>query len=178
MVGTIRHTLSDYYEGELTGVIASNWGEDVMVTVDDKLSKSTTSVQTVQGPIVWSSTATSTWSGQVRFNGGVYAINVVNASTFQGLVKFQGAVQFANGTTYYVDGSGHANFNALQVNSTLTAKFSAYFQSNVYFASGTTYKVDGNADALLRNITAVGTGDFIFGTSRERVFSILTGIIK
>lgn len=79
MTGTSRREIETYY-GELSGNIASQWGEDVMASLDDKLHMSEqTSVQTVQGPLNFSNTsvytfagpfATLAWRSGTTFDGG------------------------------------------------------------------------------------------------------------
>lgn len=73
MAGTSRRELSDFYTGELSGVIASQWGEDVMVTCDDKLHLSEqTTVQTVQGPINFTKSGSMhTFASPVNFSSTI-----------------------------------------------------------------------------------------------------------
>jgi len=157
MAGSSRTDMSTFYPAELSGSIASQWGEDVNVTMDDKLHMSEqTNIQTVQGPINFSKTSTFTFAGP--FNNTTTSVNTFagsinntstsmntfagpmdfnNTGNFQGAVTFQTHAYFANGTTYYVDNLGNVNFNAatfsgaIDANSTLNVQGVATFQTNI-----------------------------------------------
>lgn len=57
--------MASYWGAELAGLMESQWGEDVNVTLDDKLHKSLTTPQTMAGPVNWTTTATHTFAGQI-----------------------------------------------------------------------------------------------------------------
>lgn len=91
MAGTSRADIEGFY-GELSANIASQWGEDMMATVDDKLHMPATAIQTVAGPINFSTTGTShtfgsplnvTGAGINTFGGPVNATST-GVNTFAG----------------------------------------------------------------------------------------------
>lgn len=103
MAGTSRTDIEGFY-GELSGNIGSQWGEDMMTTVDDKLHMTeTAAVQTVQGPINWSNTSMMTFAGP--FNAISTGINTwagtVNA-TSTGINTWAGPANFSHITGPHV----------------------------------------------------------------------------
>ena len=99
MAGTSRRQLSSLYSDELAGVIASQWGEDVMVTCDDKIHMSEqTTVQTVQGPVNFSKAGSMhTFASPLNVTGaGVNTFGGPFNATSTGVNTFAGAVNMTS----------------------------------------------------------------------------------
>jgi len=134
-----------------------------------------------------------TLSSQNQFYiGSGQVTNAMLANPFDGSAylplaggTMTGTINLANGSTYYIDGSGHAKFNNLTAVGTITLPSNSItdamvtdsitaanymplaggtFTGNVtfdassslYFANGTTYYVNNSGDANLGNINATG----------------------
>lgn len=78
----ISRRLFDTFYGDLAGVVASQWGEDVGVTLDDKLHMSEqTTVQTVSGPVNFATTSSHTFTGPVNFSSTIITPNSNNLAS-------------------------------------------------------------------------------------------------
>lgn len=90
---------------------------------------------------------------------------------FSGTITFAGLVNFADGSTYYVQADGDANFKDLTAttfggiaSANLLDKTAAESISGVYsfgavdvnFANGTTYKIESDGDAFFKELTLAG----------------------
>ena len=95
MAGSSRADMETYWGAELSGIAQSQWGEDVNVTLDDKLHMSETALQTCAGPINWTSTSSFTFAGPVDINN---TLDVLNTATFQSHIYLGG--NFYNTATF------------------------------------------------------------------------------
>lgn len=115
MAGVSNKAIEAQY-GELSGSIASQWGEDVMATLDDKLHMSEqTAVQTVSGPVNFSKAgSTHTFVSNIALGG-----QFINTATFAGLVDMNAGMTVANTATF---GSTIITPNSNNLASLLTAE--------------------------------------------------------
>ncbi len=99
MAGISYRALEAEY-GELSGTVESQWGENVMATIDDKLHMSEqTAVQTVQGPVNFTKAgSTHTFASLADFNAGITVTGAT--SIFDTLVDMNAGMTVAQTATF------------------------------------------------------------------------------
>ena len=143
MAGTSRTALEVFY-GELSGNIASQWGEDAMATIDDKLHMTeTAAVQTVQGPVNWTNTSMMTFAGPVNATStGINTFAGPFNATSTGINTWAGPANFSHTTGPHVFAgplsvttvATNTYAGPMDFNNTINVQGVATFQSNISLA--------------------------------------------
>ncbi len=156
MVGVSNRALEAQY-GELSGSVASQWGEDAMATIDDKLHLSEqTAVQTVQGPVNFSkSGSTYTFASLGDFNAGITVTG--GTATFDTLVDMNAGLTVANTATF---ASTIVTPNSNNLSSLVTAEVSQLLNIGAVTISATQWGYVGDMDQPVKAGSNVVFGTF------------------
>lgn len=180
MAGTSRRQFESFY-GELSGNIGSQWGEDAMATLDDKLHMSEqTAVQTVVGPINFTKTGSmytfasplnvtptgvNTFGGPINATsnavntfGGPFNATSTGVNTWAGPMDFNDTINVQGIATFQtaaIFGSTVTFTGAIDANSTVNIEGIATFQTGASFGSTVTFtgSMDINGNVVFGGIT-------------------------
>lgn len=136
MAGSSRTDMGTYYPTELSGSIASQLAEDIIITLDDKLHMTeAVNIQTIQGPLNFSTSGSvhtfasplNLTSTSVNTFAGAVNVTTTATNTFNGPMDFNGVADFASavtfnthayfggGTTYFISEAARAKFYQLDI---------------------------------------------------------------